>query len=152
MSDFPHEEWVSSVSCQFKKFVFRSRTKTKNKSTEPVVTFWPLLMTVKFVLLTIPKRWFQAVSYTQLLSLHYVSSHLTTKKDHTPLLPPLTILRLNSPNWLYVQAAWILTTPLHPLRYPLLNLLLPFIYTPHPFLLYHPIRPGLTCSLRLGMD
>ena len=29
LSDFPHEDWVSSVSCQLKKFVFRSRTKTK---------------------------------------------------------------------------------------------------------------------------
>ena len=29
MSDFPHEDWVSSVSCKLKKFVFRSHTKTK---------------------------------------------------------------------------------------------------------------------------
>jgi ribosome biogenesis protein len=68
-------------------------------------------MMVKFVLLIIQKRWYQAVFYIQLLSLHYASSHPTMKKDRTSLLPRLMILLLNSLNSLYARAAWILTTP-----------------------------------------
>ena len=76
-----------------------------------------------------------------------VSSHPTTKKDRTPLLPLLVILLFNSPVSLYVQATWILKTLLHLLWYPLPN-----FYTPHPFLLYHSIRPRFICSHRLGME
>jgi ribosome biogenesis protein YTM1 len=41
MSDLPHEDWVSSVSCQLKKSVFFFRSLTKTILTVFVVIFWP---------------------------------------------------------------------------------------------------------------
>ena len=40
MSDFPHDDWVSSVSCKLKKFVFRSHTKTKKEINKNLYSYF----------------------------------------------------------------------------------------------------------------